>query len=78
VEGDLKAMRNAARVGERRLLELFDRYGADTVLASWDAILAHSEREMRAAISEVPAERYAAASLKSRRRPSRSAATSSW
>jgi N-methylhydantoinase B len=54
VEGDLKAMRNAARVGERRLLELFDRYGADTVLASWDDILAHSEREMRAAISEVP------------------------
>ena len=60
VEGDLKAMRNAARVGERRLLELFDRYGADTVLASWDDILAHSEREMRAAISEVPAGRYVA------------------
>jgi len=60
VEGDLKAMRNAARVGERRLLELFDRYGANTVLASWDDILAHSEREMRAAISEVPAGRYAA------------------
>jgi N-methylhydantoinase B len=47
-------------VGERRLLELFDRYGAETVLASWDDILAHSEREMRAAISEVPAGRYAA------------------
>src|SRR5437867_1097556 len=60
VEGDLKAMRNAARVGERRLLELFHRYGADTVLASWDDILAHSEREMRAAISEVPPGRYAA------------------
>jgi len=60
VEGDLKAMRNAAHVGERRLLELFHRYGADTMLASWDDILAHSEREMRAAISEVPAGRYAA------------------
>jgi len=60
VEGDLKAMRNAARVGERRLLELFDRYGAETVLASWDDILAHSEREMRTAISEVPPGRYAA------------------
>ena len=60
VEGDLKAMRNAARVGERRLLELFDRYGTDTVLASWDDILAHSEREMRAAIGEVPSGRYAA------------------
>jgi len=60
VEGDLKAMRNAARVGERRLLELFDRYGAETVLASWDDILAHSEREMRAAIADVPPGRYTA------------------
>jgi N-methylhydantoinase B len=60
VEGDLKAMRNAARVGERRLLELFDRYGAGTVLAAWDDILAHSEREMRAAIRELPPGRYQA------------------
>ncbi|MGH7391306.1 MAG: hydantoinase B/oxoprolinase family protein [Candidatus Rokuibacteriota bacterium] len=60
VEGDLKAMRNAARVGERRLLELFDRYGTDTVLAAWDDILAHSEREMRAAIRELPPGRYSA------------------
>ena len=60
VEGDLKAMRNAARVGELRLLELFDRYGAETVLAAWDDILAHSEREMRAAIRELPPGRYTA------------------
>jgi N-methylhydantoinase B len=60
VEGDLKAMRNAARVGEMRLLDLFDRYGTDTVLAAWDDILAHSEREMRAAIRELPSGRYAA------------------
>jgi N-methylhydantoinase B len=60
VEGDLKAMRNSTRVGERRLLELFDRYGTDTVLAAWDEILAHSEREMRAAIRAVPPGRYAA------------------
>jgi N-methylhydantoinase B len=53
VEGDLKAMRNSGRVGERRLLELFDRYGSDTVLAAWDKILTHSEREMRAAIRTV-------------------------
>jgi N-methylhydantoinase B len=60
VEGDLKAMRNSGRVGERRLGELFDRYGTETVLATWDEILAHSEREMRAAIREVPPGRYAA------------------
>jgi len=60
VEGDLKAMRNSTRVAERRLLELCDRYGAATVLATWDEILAHSEREMRAAIRAVPPGRYAA------------------
>ncbi len=60
VEGDLKSMRNSGRVGELRLLELFDRYGIDTVLASWEQILAHSEREMRAAIRDVPPGRYSA------------------
>ena len=60
VEGDLKAMRSSGRVGERRLVELFDRYGTETVLAAWDEILAHSEAEMRAAIREVPAGRYEA------------------
>lgn len=60
VEGDLKAMRNSGRVAERRLLELCDRYGIETVLATWDEILAHSEREMRAAIRGVPSGRYEA------------------
>ena len=60
VEGDLKAMRNSGRVGERRLAELFARYGAPTVLATWNEILAHSEREMRAAIRTVPSGRYEA------------------
>jgi N-methylhydantoinase B len=60
VEGDLKAMRSSGRVGELRLVELFDRYGTETVLAAWEEILAHSEREMRAAIREVPSGRYSA------------------
>jgi N-methylhydantoinase B len=60
VEGDLKAMRNSGRVAERRLLELFGRYGTETVLATWEEILAHSEREMRAAIRAVPHGRYEA------------------
>jgi N-methylhydantoinase B len=60
VEGDLKAMRNSGRVAERRLVELFGRYGTETVLATWDDILTHSEREMRAAIRAVPPGRYAA------------------
>jgi N-methylhydantoinase B len=60
VEGDLKAMRNSGHVGERRLLELFDRYGEETVLTAWEEILAHSEREMRSAIRAVPPGRYTA------------------
>jgi N-methylhydantoinase B len=60
VEGDLKAMRNSGRVAERRLMDLFDRYGTATVFAAWAEILAHSEREMRAAIRAVPAGRYEA------------------
>ena len=60
VEGDLKAMRNSGRVGELRLADLFGRYGTETVLAAWDEILAHSEREMRAAIREVPSGQYSA------------------
>lgn len=60
VEGDLKAMRNSGRVAERRLRELCARYGTDRVLATWDEILDHSEREMRAAIRGVPAGRYEA------------------
>jgi N-methylhydantoinase B len=60
VEGDLKAMRSSGRVGELRMLELFARYGEETVLAAWEEILAHSEREMRAAIRSVPPGRYPA------------------
>ncbi len=60
VEGDLKAMRSSGRVAELRLLELFRRYGAETVLVAWEEILAHSEREMRAAIRALPPGRYAA------------------
>jgi N-methylhydantoinase B len=60
VEGDLRAMRNAGRIGELRLLELVDRYGAETVMATWADILEHSEREMRAAILGVPSGRYMA------------------
>ncbi len=60
VEGDLKAMRNSGRVAERRLVELFDRYGTETVLQTWREILDHSEREMRAAIRGVPDGRYEA------------------
>src|SRR5262249_34574260 len=60
VEGDLKAMRNAARVGELRPLELFDRYRAATGPAARGDSPAPPEREMRAAIRELPPGRYTA------------------
>lgn len=60
VLGDLRAQRNANRVAERRLVELAERYGLDTLRACWEHILDHSERETRAAIRAMPDGTYRA------------------
>ena len=60
VLGDLRAQRNANRVAERRLIELADRYGLETLRACWEHILDHSEQEMRAAIRGMPEGTYRA------------------
>ncbi|MEU9888883.1 hydantoinase B/oxoprolinase family protein [Sphaerisporangium sp. NPDC051011] len=49
--GDLRAMIGSARVGERRLLQLIDEYGAHTVMESVEDILDSAEREARECIS---------------------------
>lgn len=49
--GDLRAMIGSARIGERRVHQLLDEYGAETVRASVDAILDSAERETRACVS---------------------------
>jgi N-methylhydantoinase B len=54
VLGDLRAQRSALRVGERRLVELVDRYGRDTVFAAMEEILARTETSMRTAIRALP------------------------
>lgn len=59
VLGDLRAQRSALRVGERRLVELVERYGRATVLAAMDEILARTEARMRAAIRAMPDGVYA-------------------
>ncbi len=59
VLGDLRAQRSALRVGERRLVELVERYGRDTVAAAMDEIIARTEARMRAAIEAVPDGVYA-------------------
>lgn len=51
---DLKAMIAANNVAARRLVEVLDRYGADTVLAVMAAEIAASERQLRARLRSIP------------------------
>ena len=52
--GDFRAQLAVNRLGERRLGELFARWGLATVRAACDELLAHGERKIRAAIAAVP------------------------
>jgi N-methylhydantoinase B len=51
--GDLRAQTAGNFTGERRLLELYDRYGADTVEAAIERLLDDSEVRMRAALAQL-------------------------
>jgi len=61
--GDLRAEVTAVKTGEKRFLELLDRYGADEVLAAIDDIMDHSERGARARTLEIPDGTYEAESF---------------
>jgi N-methylhydantoinase B/oxoprolinase/acetone carboxylase alpha subunit len=52
--GDLKAMIGSLYVGERRVLELLDRYGVETYCEMKGAIKDYSERRMREEIVNMP------------------------
>ena len=54
VRGDLMAQYAAGAVGSRRLCELADRYGFDTISQYLDEMLDYSERRMRAALTRIP------------------------
>ena len=56
--GDLNAQLAALRIGERRLLELAARHGAETLAAGFDAILDYTERRMLKRIAELRPGRY--------------------
>jgi N-methylhydantoinase B len=56
--GDLNAQLAAHRLAERRLTELVERRGADTVTAAMDELYRYSERVVRAAIAGLPDGRY--------------------
>ncbi|MFC1910622.1 hydantoinase B/oxoprolinase family protein [Chloroflexota bacterium] len=54
IKGDVMAQIAANFRGEQRLIELAHKYGANTLLEYFDAILEYSEKGMRKAISDIP------------------------
>ena len=54
VAGDLRAQIAANRIGIRRLTQLFDRYGAETLRHYVDRLVDYSEQRLRAEIRELP------------------------
>ena len=54
VMGDLQAQIAACNSGEREMIELFRRYGADTVQRYGDHLQLYAERLTRAEIAEIP------------------------
>jgi N-methylhydantoinase B len=52
--GDMYAGVAAARVGEKRILELVAKYGRTTVLRAMDELLAYGEKMTREALSKLP------------------------
>jgi N-methylhydantoinase B len=58
VLGDIHAQLGACLAGEREMLQLIERYGAETVRVYGDALQDYSERLARAAIAGIPDGRY--------------------
>ena len=54
LRGDLWAGVAAARVGERRLLEVVERYGVETFLTALDRFMDHGEEVARHTLQELP------------------------
>lgn len=61
--GDLRAQITAVKTGERRFLELVERYGRDEVLGAIKAIMDHSEAMARARTRSIPDGVYEAESF---------------
>ena len=51
---DMTAHIEAARTGERRLGALIEKYGLDTVLATFEETIGHSARELAAEVEQCP------------------------
>ncbi len=61
--GDLRAQLTAVRSGEKRFVELLNRYGRDNVLGAIEDIMDHSERAARAHTRSIPDGTYEAESF---------------
>jgi N-methylhydantoinase B len=61
--GDFRAQVAAVKTGERRFLEMMQRYGRDAVLGGIAAIMDHSEAVTRARVREIPDGIYEAESF---------------
>ncbi len=59
-EGDLESQIGACRVGERRILEVAEKFGAQKLRALVDELLDYSERLVRAELRRMPAGEFAA------------------
>jgi N-methylhydantoinase B len=61
--GDLRAQIGAVKTGEKRFIELLEKYGKDAVLASIATIMDQSEAAARAAVRAIPDGTYEASSF---------------
>ncbi len=59
--GDMKSQMAACRLAARRLDELFEKYGRDTILAAIDRIFDETERKCRNVVGQLPDGVYEAA-----------------
>ena len=60
VMGDLEAQLAAADLGVRRMTELLDTYGKQTVKTACDELMDYSERVLRSRLAEIPDGEYSA------------------
>lgn len=58
VEGDLRALIAACGIGERRLVELRERYGGDVLLSHLEELLGRTEARARMQIRAIPDGQY--------------------
>ena len=63
VIGDLHAQVAALRTGERRLAEIYERFGAETVAEAIQTIFRHGEEQTRAALRRMPKGTWTATDL---------------